>query len=121
MTATISGSGTSWTITLADNASSHPWSFTKGPISYSGPGASAEWVMEAPTVGGRIAPLAHYSTFAFDGGTVNGASPGLTANEGGEIIQGSQVVSIPSGPDHDAAPDGFAIAYGSTAPPAPAS
>ena len=121
MTATISRSGNSWTITLADRSTSHPWSFTKGPIVYTGPGASAEWVMEAPTVGGRIAPLAHYSTFAFDSGTVNGVAPGLTANEGGEMIQGSQVVSIPSGPDKDVVPDGFAIAHGSTPPSAPAS
>jgi len=122
MTATMSGSGTSWTMTLADNAPSHPWSFTMGPITYTGPGASAEWIMEAPTVGGRVAPLAHYSTFAFDSGTVNGVAPGLTANEGGEIIQGSQVVSIPSGPDKDLVlPDGFAIAYGSTPPATPAS
>jgi hypothetical protein len=124
MTATISRSGTSWTLTLADTALAHPWSVTEGPMTYTGPGASAEWVMEAPTVGGRIAPLAHYTTFPFDSGTVNGAAPGLTASEGGEMVQGfpfSQVVSIPSGPDKDAAPDGFAIAYGSIAPPAPAS
>jgi hypothetical protein len=124
MTATINGSGTSWTMTLADNASSHPWSFTEGPITYNGPGTSAEWIMEAPTVGGRVASLTHYSTFAFDSGTVNGAAPGLTSNEGGEMILGfprSQVVSIPSGPDKDAVPDGFAVAYGSTAPSAPTS
>jgi len=118
MTATISESGTLWTMTLTDNSSSHSWSFTEGPITYTGPGTSAEWIMEAPTVGGRIAPLAHYSTFAFDSGTVNGASPGLSANDGGELVQGRQVVSIPSGPDKDTTPDGFAIAYGST-PPAP--
>jgi Peptidase A4 family len=121
MTATIGGSGTSWTMTLADKSASHPWSFTEGPITYTGPGASAEWIMEAPTVGGRIAPLANYSTLAFDGGTVNGAAPGLTANEGGEMVQGRQVVSTPSGPDKDAVPDGFAIAYGSTPPSAPTS
>jgi hypothetical protein len=124
MTATISGTGTSWTITIADNSSSHAWSFTEGPITYTGPGTSAEWIMEAPTVGGRIATLANYSTFVFDSGTVNGAASSLTANEGGEMIRGfprSQVVSIPSGPDKDAAPDGFAIAYGSTPPSAPTS
>jgi hypothetical protein len=118
MTAGISGTiGGNWTMTLAD--STQGWSFTEGPIAYKGPGASAEWIMEAPTVGGRVAPIAHYSTFAFDPGTVNGTSPGLVATNGGELIQGGAVTSIPSGPDADA--DGFNSAYGSVQPAAPSS
>jgi hypothetical protein len=124
MTATINGTGTSWTVTLADHSSSHPWTFTRGPIAYTGPGASAEWIMEAPTVNGRVAPVARYSSpTAFDPGTLNGASPNLSANEGGELVQGSslhsQVFSIPSGPDPER--DGFNISYGSTAPSPPSS
>ena len=119
MTATITQvSGTSWSLTLADAASAHPWSFTKA-LTYSGPGASAEWIMEAPTVGGRVAPMANYSTFAFDPGTVNGGSPNLVASEGGELVQGRSVLSIPSAPDADQ--DGFASAYGSVAPAPPKS
>jgi Peptidase A4 family len=117
MTASISGAiGGSWTMQLTD--ATEKWSFTEGPIAYKGPGASAEWIMEAPTVGGRVAPIARYSTFPFDLGTANGVSPGLVASEGGELIQGGVVTSVPSGPDTDA--DGFNSAYGSVQPTAPA-
>jgi hypothetical protein len=107
------GSGSLWTITLSDDSAG--WTFTK-TTPYTGPGASAEWIMEAPTVG-RIATLPNYTTFPFDKGTVNGSSPGLVAINGGELIQNHQVVSIPSSPDPDS--DGFAMAYGPSAPSAP--
>ena len=110
-----------WSITLQDGSGNHGWIFTKS-LTYTGPGASAEWILEAPTVGGRIAPLAHYSLTTFDPGTIDdNANPGLVASDGGEMVQGSRshVVSIPSGPDTDT--DGFNINYGSTAPSAPGS
>lgn len=124
ISAAISSAGassSSWTITLSDTTQG--WTFSI-PVTYTGPGASAEWIMEAPTVGGRIAPLAHYaSPTTFDPGTANGASPGLVASEGGELVQGhgrnAQALSTPSGPDADV--DGFNISYGSIAPPVPAS
>ena len=83
--------------------------------------------MEAPTVGGRVATLAHYASPATFDGTVNGLSPGLVASDGGELVAGSRrhthVVSIPSGPDSEivGGADGFNISYGSIAPPPPAS
>jgi hypothetical protein len=124
MTATItksSPSTSSWNIVLNDNTQA--WTFTQS-VTYTGPGTSAEWIMEAPTVGGRVAPLANYaSPTTFDPGTVNGVSPGLVASEGGEMVTGSnrraQVISIPSGPDSDT--DGFNVAYGSTPPSPPTS
>ncbi len=120
MVATISGVGTSWTIVLADLSTVHPWRFVEGPITYTGPGASAEWVLEAPTVGGRVATLAHYSSpLTFDPGTANGVAPNLQASNGGELVQGGRVVSLPSSPDSDK--DGFNISYGSTAPSPPKS
>jgi hypothetical protein len=115
MSASISGSGTSWSMTLANT--SRGWSFAN-PVTYNGPGASAEWIMEAPTVGGHVAPIANYSTFPFDSGTVNGVSPSLVAANGGELIQGGVVTSIPSIPDNIG--DGFNSAYGSTQPSPPA-
>jgi hypothetical protein len=116
MTASISGSGTSWTLILAN--SSRGWSFTM-PVTYNGPGASAEWIMEAPTVGGRVAPISNYSIFPFDSGKVNNGSPNLLPANGGELIQGGVVTSIPSAPDSDT--DGFNSVYGSTQPSPPAS
>ena len=67
-----------------------------------------------------VAPLAHYTTFPFDLGTVNGAPVDLTPSAAGELVQGphAQVVSIPSASDPDV--DGFNVAYGSTQPSAPA-
>jgi len=88
--------------------------------SYSGPLTSVEWIQEAPTVGGRIATLAHYkSPTPFDPGTANGASPSLAVSDGGVMIQGGAQVSTPSGPDSEA--DGFNVSYGSSAPSPPAS
>jgi hypothetical protein len=88
--------------------------------SYGGPGTSAEWIEEAPSVGGHIATLAHYSSpDTFDPGTANGGNPGLTVSDGGVMIQRNAQVSTPSVPDLDS--DGFNMAYGRTAPAAPGS
>ena len=86
---------------------------------YSGPGTSAEWIEEAPTIGGHVATLAHYGEATFDPGTANGAGPNLTVTDGGVMIQRRTQVSTPSAPDSDS--DGFNVAYGSTQPAAPAS
>jgi hypothetical protein len=121
-------SSTQWSIALTDNGKSgHPAQppFTTTQA-YSGPGTSAEWVLEAPEVNGRIATLAQYGSTVFDLSTANGSSPGLKAGTDGEMVQGNffrgQVVSVPSGPDTGTPPgDGFAVAYGSVQPPAPTS
>lgn len=55
-----SAGGGNWTITLSDTATQRTWTFTK-TLAYSGPGASAEWIVEAPTVGGRQSAIANYS------------------------------------------------------------
>ncbi len=109
------GNGT-WTITLAD--STENWSFTTTQ-SYSGPGTSAEWIEEAPTIGGRVATLANYGQATFNPGTVNGGNPALMSSESGVMIQKRKQMSTPSLPDSDT--DGFNVAYGSKAPSPPAS
>lgn len=109
------GNGT-WTITLDDNTTGQSFTTTQA---YSGPAQSAEWIMEAPEVGGRISTLADYGQTTFDPGTVNGGNPSLVANDGGVMIQHNVQVSTPSNPDSDT--DGFNVAYGSTAPAAPQS
>jgi hypothetical protein len=118
MSASVSrNSDGSWTISISDTTSHGSFSTVQA---YSGPLTSAEWVEEAPTVGGRIATLAHYSSpQTFDPGTANGANPGLTSGDGGDMVQGGKVVSTPSDPDVDT--DGFNVAYGSKAPAPPAS
>jgi Peptidase A4 family len=109
------GSSGTWTITLTD-ARSGSFMTTK---SYAGPGTSAEWIQEAPTVGGRLATLAKYGSATFDPGTANGRSPGLVSNDGGVMIQKGVQVSTPSVPDSDV--DGFRLKYGSAAPAPPSS
>jgi hypothetical protein len=117
MSASIVNDGNGdWTITLSDRTAG--WTFATTQA-YAGPAASAEWIEEAPTIGGHVANLANYGLTTFDPGTVNGADPGLTASDGGVMIQGGSQVSTPSMPDSDT--DGFNVQYGATIPAAPAS
>ena len=117
MSATITkGTGTSWTITISDDTTGQSFSTVQN---YTGPQTSAEWVEEAPTVGGHIATLANYGLTTFDPGTVNGASPALNASESGVMVQNHKRVSTPSNPDSDA--DGFNMQYGNTVPAPPGS
>lgn len=109
------GGGT-WMISITDLTSGNSFS-TDQP--YSGPQTSAEWILEAPSLGGAVTTLANYGTATFDPGTVNGISPNLVAQDGGVMIQHKVQVSTPSIPDVDS--DGFSVRYGSTAPPPPQS
>ena len=130
-TATMVNSKHMWTITLADTTEN--WSFTTSQA-YSGAGSSAEWIVEAPSVNGQIATLAHY---AFPGGaatagdfngakvasTIGGALSGaglVYANDAGVMIQNNAQVSTP-GPQDQPAETAFNALYGATAPPAPTS
>jgi hypothetical protein len=117
MTASVSkGSGSTWTITITDTTTKASFTTTK---TYTGPQTSAEWIEEAPSVGGRIAPLANYGLATFDPGTVNGGNPHLVASDGGVMVQKGVQVSTPSNPDNDT--DGFNARYGSTVPAPPSS
>lgn len=117
MTASLThGAGSSWTIKITDSRTGA--SFTTART-YTGPRTSAEWIEEAPTIGGRVATLANYGLATFDPGTVNGVNPHLTAGESGVMVQKGVQVSTPSKPDKDT--DGFRAAYGSTAPTPPSS
>ena len=119
MTASIRqvGNGT-WTITIGDISKNQ--SFTTAQ-SYAGQLSSAEWIEEAPSLGGRIATLAQFgSPLTIDPGTVNGGNPRLVPADGGVMVQRfGQQVSTPSNPDSDS--DGFAMRYGSATPAPPGS
>jgi hypothetical protein len=110
------GSGSSWTITITDKTTGKSFSTLQN---YKGPQTSAEWIEEAPTVGGRVGTLANYGLGTFDPGTVNGVNPLLNPSESGVMVQNRVQVSTPSNPDGDT--DGFTAAYGSTAPAPPSS
>ena len=110
------GSGSSWTIVISDTSTGQSYTTVQA---YTGPQTSAEWIEEAPSVGGRIATLANYGLTTFDPGTLNGRNPGLTASESGIMVQHSRQVSTPSNPNSDT--DGFNMQYGSMQPSLPSS
>jgi hypothetical protein len=120
MTASITKlSSGSWNITITDTTTGKSFSSAKA---YKGPGASAEWVVERPSLGSTLATLAHYkSPVTFDPGTANGASPAFTASNGGYMLNnaGTKHISSPSAPDSDH--DGFNCSYGAIAPSPPSS
>lgn len=129
--------GNVWVISITDTT--RGWTFTTDQ-SYSGPGTSAEWIVEAPEVGGSIATLANYSfigngigttTGDFDNtGTLasavsSGTTPAYTpanlnfTNDSGVMVQNNQQVSTPGEPD--SVDTAFNAAYGSAVPSTPTS
>lgn len=99
-------SGNSWLISLKDDSTGKSWSATK---TYTGPGQSAEFVQEAPTVGGSQSAVAHFSTFAFSNLEVNGANPGLVSSEKIILRQNGVDYSTPSDPNSGG--NGFSVSY----------
>ena len=128
-----------WWITISDTTAHRSYSTYQ---LYAGPGTSAEWVVEAPQIGGSVATLARYSFGAANGlGTstgdfdsagvyksVAGGTPtrppapptygaALTASQAGVMVQNNVQVSTPSNPD--LAKTAYNALYGATAPGAP--
>lgn len=108
-----------WAISLTDTTTGVEG--TQTGISHSGPGASAEWIFEAPSALSNLSnirTLADYGSTTFDNATVNGSAPGFVATASGSnallmVSNDRTRASIPSAPDTgDASPDGFAVAYG---------
>ncbi len=106
----------SWTITVSNHTTAQV--FAKN-LSYASTNSSAEWIHEAPTVGGVQARLASTSKATFDHGTVNGSTVIGSAGTNHEIELVGSTRATPSGLDSDR--DGFAVADGSRAPPPPSS
>jgi hypothetical protein len=112
-TITKSSTGGTWTITLDNRTTGRTFTTVQR---YAGPGASAEWIQEAPTVGDTIAPLANFSPTTFRG-TVNGRNPRLRVSDGGAIVQNGFRVSTPSVPDTNTG--GFTVQRSRPIPAAP--
>ena len=104
-----------WRIVVKD-ARSGSYATTRA---YSGSASSAEWIEEAPIVGGRTTLLAAHSTVVFDHGSLDGRNPGLVSLDAGAMIRRGFLADTPSAPDADA--DGFALAEQATSPPRPPS
>lgn len=107
--------GNTWTIFIMDTSTGQQFTTIQ---TYTGPQTSAEWIEEAPTVGGRVATLANYGLATFDPGTVNGGNPMLADADRGVMIQKRVHVSTPSVADDDT--DGFNMQFGSSTPAPPA-
>jgi hypothetical protein len=98
-------SGSTWKITLTDNTTGA--SFTTNRT-YTGPGASAEWIEEATEVNGRIGTPPRFSTFSFTNSTANGANPNLVSSEKILLVQNGVTYSTPSDPSGGNA---FSVSY----------
>ncbi|MGH7870485.1 MAG: G1 family glutamic endopeptidase [Candidatus Dormibacteraceae bacterium] len=94
-----------WTIRISDLTTNQSFSTTQ---SYSAPRSSAEWVIEAPKVGGQSTKLAHYGQVNFSHLSLDGAVPELSTANRGTMLQDGQPVSAPS----RAATSGFTVSYG---------
>ena len=101
----------SWSIGVADDTNGESFTTTQ---SYSGPGATAEWVVEQPQVNGSYSTLGDYSPdVAF---TNLGYTGTPTSFDDLYMSDSGTVVSTPSPIDGK----GFNVAYGATAPGYPA-
>jgi hypothetical protein len=111
-------SGDTWAITLDDNTSKQDF---RTETTYRGPAASAEWVVSAPSADsanactgiGAFCRLASYSPSV--GFTVVQSTGSTKATAAVVLVQDGVQVSTPS----TYTSQGFAVAYGSVAPPAP--
>jgi hypothetical protein len=109
-------SGTTWAITLTDDTNDE--TFSSSSFTYSGPGASAEWIVEDPSGYGphenELYPFSDYTTTTFSALGFTGSETGLTEVI---LIQSGDQLSTPS--TWTALTTGFAVAYGDVAPPPP--
>ncbi|SDD37971.1 Peptidase A4 family protein [Paenibacillus sp. UNCCL117] len=97
-------SRTKWAIRLSNLT--RCWTFYTLQ-SYEGPQSSAEWIVEAPQVGGTVARMARLTPVRFVQCRVNGCNPGLKASQSGVMLQNGRFVSIPSRPSR--AGDAFVV------------
>ncbi len=103
-------SGSTWAIELTDNTTGQSFLTDQ---TYTGPGSSVEWIVEAPDLGGAITTLASYTPdVTFSSLRLTGAQNVLYEDI---MDQGGALVSTPS----SLTSSGFTVAYGDVAPPPP--
>ncbi len=115
MSASIThGTGSQWTLQIVDISTQQSYSTTQN---YDGPRTSAEWILEAPTVGGKASKLPTMSAVTFAAARTNGVGPRLTSVDAGMMVKGKKALATPSAPSSTG--DAFSVAPGAVAPPAP--
>ncbi len=101
MTASVSVSGTTWTLAISDSSG---WSFSTN-ISYSGAAkSSAEWIVERPEVCNpncALTSLANFGTVSFSAASTStsGSSGSISSysDQDIEMVNGATVLALPSG------------------------
>jgi Peptidase A4 family/Putative Ig domain len=101
---------TQWSITLTDDTDGQSFNIDR---SYSGPASTAEWIVEALTVSGKVATLAPYAPVV--NFTDLGFSAATTKLQEVVMVQDGDQVSTPSA----LTANGFNVAYGNLAPQPP--
>jgi hypothetical protein len=101
-----------WRISISDSTQSWTYSNTFG---YSTPGASAEWVEEAPTIYGSVATLNDYGTATFTDMGVTGPGTGSPTYTPVYMVDTS-ASGVISWPDTYTGSGSFSIHYGSPTP-----
>jgi Peptidase A4 family/Putative Ig domain len=102
-----------WSVSIKNETTGQGWSAN---LSYSGPGLSADWILEAPTLASTntIQTIGNFSPVTFSHLAIDPDPPpgSLTRVV---MVQNGQAVATPSA----ITPSGFTIAYGGATPPAP--
>jgi len=110
----VKGTGGRWVISIAD-ISTH--NSASGAFPYTGPGASAEWIEEAPTSSqtNQVVTLADFGVARFSDLGVDAADPGAVGVTPVRMVDGSgRVIAVP-GPLSGGA---FTVAYQGPSPTA---
>jgi hypothetical protein len=99
ITASVTRSGTSYTLTLTDSTNPAD-SFSTTQTCSDCDNASAEWIAEAPTVLFGVTPLANFGTWTLNGatatsGSVSGAIPAFTGGAVTMVDSGGNVQAQP--------------------------
>jgi hypothetical protein len=112
-------SGNKWKISIGDATTGKSFTIMK---TYKGPGASAEFILEAPSNSSGTLPLAHYKQTQFFnlelGANFGNPLPAVPSfpDDAIAMVQKGKQVSTPSKPTNNS----FSIAYGRKQPPPPA-
>jgi hypothetical protein len=98
MTASVqqdSPASTTWTISISDLTSGQ---ITTQQVQYSGPGSSAEWIEEAPTVNNQQAVLANFGTAQFTSISEGSTNPSAVTHTPIDMVNSSNSVIASPGP-----------------------
>ncbi len=102
-----------WSISISDVTANESYS---DQFAYSGPGASAEWIEEDPTINGSEPQLANFGTAHFSGMAISGTNLANNAVNPVDMVDANNdIIAYPQ----NITATTFSVAYGSPPPPPP--